>query len=515
MITGWSKKSSRWVLAGILPGFLSFFLSGLAAGVNPAWGQTGALPSSPAATGTVVTGKVELETVVRIPLEPVQSPVWRQAEAAARNQTGAGASSAPSGVSSQIDKVFETLLDGGELALAGGTLRPTLGRQAVSWGPGRFGQLTLGSATPLDWLLVDYSRSSLDYRQGVAALDWQDGRFLLARRWEWQGLLNATSRFQLGVTETASVRGSFPWRPEYFFPFVPQGFWQWLAGGEDGSAGEMNENLGLDASLELPGGGRLYGELFLDDPPYLAPGSGRGDTGGGRPEAGSSTWDRSAWLLGWQKNLVVNPGKAEGTQQIQVEYARTSPNVYKDTNPANSYYLNGQPLGFWLGPGSELLVVRVGWQGTRPVALPAWVFPLRFGMAVDREALEEAARRVAGNGQAGEEAEAQVARVPVKAVLAAGEPEGDQTTVSVQATVSTYGEVRFIRQAGEGQPVVPQQAGTSSEQQKVRISVGQSLNWRDMKVNVEVGVEHDRTGLGGSGQTSLVASVRISIPLAP
>ncbi|MGE5483214.1 MAG: hypothetical protein ACM3VX_10000 [Bacteroidota bacterium] len=498
---------------------------------------------------------IEISTVIHLPVDEKTigfgefAYTWLQPDlqaALTREQPGVGQANNQTGVGGVLRHWVDSLLQSslfteGFWPLAQGQLRPLLGRTTVGWGPGRFGQLTLGNSTPLDWLLLDYSRSPLRYRQGVAALDWNSDRFLLAHRLEWGG---GEYPVRLGISETMTVSQGFRFNPGYVVPFTPYFFWSWLDRRTNpDQALYMNENLGLDLQVHLPIG-QLYGEIFFDDPPPFAVSA---SVTKGQGPVLNGLFERSAWLMGWSWESGAEDSQRSGIrQQLVVEYAHSNPLAYQAVNRANSYTVGGRPLGFWLGPDSDMLVVRAGWIEPRSVRLPAWllpgyapgksqeqaedgtpILPVVLELAVDSGDIENAVARLAESGGLGVEqvpiavsavgaVEGAAGEVTAGAVAGAQEgravtpgSEGDGKTVAVPATVSTYGEVRFTRQGGDS----PQAEAVSEK--SVRIAVGQSLNWKDMKVDIQLGVEQTANAghRPGVQTVGLVAEVKITIPL--
>lgn len=175
----------------------------------------------------------------------------------------------------------------------------------------------------MDWGQVSYTQFAAQ-RQGLSH---QPDAKLYGHRLDvlW-GDLN------IGIYELlASAREDTDW--VYWIPLVPFFVAEHHTGDRD------NTTLGLDLNYRIPGWGRLYTELFLDD--LLSPGALLDNYWG----------NKFAWTLGsewvglWSGNV------------LQLEYARVEPWLYTHHTPNNQFQHHGALIGSSLAPNSHQVFV--------------------------------------------------------------------------------------------------------------------------------------------------------------
>ncbi|MBE3583525.1 MAG: hypothetical protein IMX01_05365 [Limnochordaceae bacterium] len=505
MRKGWARRGG-WL--ALLVSILAVAGTSRKAALVWALPEDGEAAPSPAASkgDRAPAGEVTLQGVIRIslpddlqPVPPAPSslagqsrsdsgsgPPARGAEGKAWNDASTKGTALPE---------WWSKLAKGSWQLGNGEVRGFIGTKGVAWGPGQFGHLLISDPPALNWILLSYERPSLSYEKGAALLGTTPSRLLFVQRLQWSQLLSAGRQFwsgtsvQLGWSDAAIYQRPDPFPAGYLLPFVPYSLWS-------GKSTETHgvEQWGVDVQLAEPRWGRVYGELLLPPP-------GRAPLGPASPYEGIRP---TGMLVGWQKQWVR---PAQGLLSLGVEYARTAVGAYEETVARDAYMGTEQNVGFWLGSDSEALVIRLAnSQGTATgttVTADSQRSPLV--LAFDKQDLATAAE--SGQGQVSWAA-------LVEADSASPSPD------TADNTVSTYGEVRFTRQGEDAKGTTGGQGSlaltpTGTPETTVSVSVGQSIRWNDVKVDVEVGIEttQNQGHRSGQGGTALVASVRITIPL--
>jgi len=122
-----------------------------------------------------------------------------------------------------------------------------------------------------------------------------------------------------------------------------------------------NAAIGADFEFLLIPNVKLYGELFIDD---LSTSKGSRFYG-----------NKVAYLAGgyWVDALKIK------NLDARIEYARTRPFVYTHRNPINTHSNFNTGLGHWIGPNSDLLLLRAQYRFSKSLFMAATFESFRHG----------------------------------------------------------------------------------------------------------------------------------------
>jgi len=218
-----------------------------------------------------------------------------------------------------------------------------LGRQAVDWGPGRRGNLTLSSYPPAyDFITLraHLGRFRFTHLHGfllsdvVYTYETDNGfirkeyaeKYIAAHRLEYSPFWRVT----LGLTESI-VYGERDIDPAYLNPLLL--FWS----AQHSSHDRDNEIMSADVEIIPLRGVRCFA-AFLIDEIYL------------KEIFADDARNKIALQAGFQ---LVDPFGWNDTD-VHVEYARVQPCVYTHKFPVNTYLHDGWPLGHWLENGDDI-----------------------------------------------------------------------------------------------------------------------------------------------------------------
>ena len=229
------------------------------------------------------------------------------------------------------------------LSTAYGPLTLNVGRQELSFGPGKIGNMVLGPRTGLDAIEFAVTFKWLQYRQFWALLDRVSDKRLFGHRLEiYAGAVT------LGFSEIALLIGDIPlvfYNPLPIPYLVTQALF--LHNGSGISNSQANMVLGIDIKWQSYEGLDLYGEFLVDDYPLTVPAAAPMRTGG---------------LVG-----LVYRGLPVG--ELTVEYARINRYTYCHTTADTDYVFLGKSLGHWAGPDTDLLTVKYSWDVAKKLTL--------------------------------------------------------------------------------------------------------------------------------------------------
>ncbi len=278
-------------------------------------------------------------TTIPNPFSPEQGLSWRQS---------------PPGESDAFDTDYGKL----EITYDGGPFQAVVGKFTEQWGPGRHA-ITLSQKPPtypqfgFDWQLntkvrVIYRHGDLVSREpdpsrgsvymgpaGPRQIDLS--RHIAAHRLE----IAPVDRLTVGLTELV-IYGSRGLELAYLLPFIPYWHVQHYLGDTD------NVQMSADITIDVLPGLSLFGVFLMDE---------------WRPQDTFKENNRN-WFA-WQGGL---DGRSLILEQdrLLVEATWTDHRVYRHRFPVNDAYSHRYPLGTWIGPHAQslLLAYRLPWRGS-------------------------------------------------------------------------------------------------------------------------------------------------------
>jgi hypothetical protein len=229
----------------------------------------------------------------------------------------------------------------GYVGFVSGPFRLFAGRMHNGWGSGIGEQLGLSQLNePMDMLkfTLDYRAVRFSYLHASLQSIGLD-RYLVGHRLDFR----VSSRVQVGAYETLvyARRGI---QLAYLNPFVPYHFVEHQLGDLD------NNMLGVDMTVLLLPGVRVFGELFIDD----------------------LNWTRSMFNH-WGNKLAYHAGvhwaSPLGWRQaeLRVSYMRVDPWVFTHDDSLNVYVHHGESIGARIGPNADRYQVAFSLRPHRDV----------------------------------------------------------------------------------------------------------------------------------------------------
>ncbi len=212
------------------------------------------------------------------------------------------------------------------------------GRNQLAWNISPLTQLTLARDNqPFDLVKIDRQWRRFRFTFVHANLRSQQRKYLASHRLE----IKANPRLFIGIGESV-IYGKRGAEFEYLNPLMLYHAAEHLLGDKD------NNTLTIDFTAFPFRGGKVYGEIFIDDLSLEFP-------------IGTYWGNKLAYLGGlyWARPLGWRSG------ELRFEYARIDPFVYTHDDSANIYEQDGEGLGVRFGPNADRLTVQAAFQPHR------------------------------------------------------------------------------------------------------------------------------------------------------
>ena len=236
----------------------------------------------------------------------------------------------------------------------------TYGKFKNYWGSGVSGSLILSDfAASYDQFKFEYTHSKFKFTSIYAFLidyhyhvldrlqqkKYMAGHSLELAPWDW---------LTLGVSETVIFKGR-SFEPAYLNPVMFYRSAEHYLGSPD------NMMMGFDFKLTPIKNVKFYGELLIDDITTS--------------KLGTGWYGNKFALLGGI--FFAEPFKLDNFD-LRLEYVRIRPYVYTHENSVQYTHYNSS-LGHWIGPNSDLLMVRINYQMTMRLSFGGSYCYLRHG----------------------------------------------------------------------------------------------------------------------------------------
>lgn len=203
-----------------------------------------------------------------------------------------------------------------------------LGRDALWWGPGRYGTLLLSDQAPsLDMVTLSTELWRMRLYGFSSLLSAEDKRWLSGHR-----AVLCLRNLTIGLSEVVLYSRGIP-EPAYLIPLFPYYAVQHNV--------KLDDNIlwALDVSFTTRGV-RPYGELLIDDYQY---------------ESDPPAPNKVGFLGGV---CLTDPFGIRDTD-LGLEYVRVIKWVYTQRNPLNVYLHREAGIGHWLGPDGDNITLRL------------------------------------------------------------------------------------------------------------------------------------------------------------
>jgi len=228
----------------------------------------------------------------------------------------------------------------------------TVGRQNITWGPGRRSGVTFSSNNPpMDVIRLDVRYDKLSYSGFIGDIRGTGGnKKIAAHRLD----LIPITGLRIGAGETVVYNRS-KFEILYSLPLMPFHIAEHHLGDRD------NNSVNFDITYDGLTSTRIYAEFFIDDYKLL--------------KNPFKHWgNKWAFLSGV---LFTKPLNLKNSL-LKIEYARIEPYVYTHVRPGNEYFNYDRPMGHWAGPDSDELFAS--YQNT-----PNWRTRLKLSFAMLRK----------------------------------------------------------------------------------------------------------------------------------
>lgn len=207
-----------------------------------------------------------------------------------------------------------------------------LGRDRIQWGPGLAGNLMFSANSPrMDMFRIKAQYGRFHFISLHGKLGNSTGqKYVAAHRLE----VKLKSWLIMGAGESV-IYGLRDPEPMYMNPLMPYHIAEHHLGDQD------NNTMGFDWTIYPVKNHKIYAELFIDD-----------WTSAKNPL--TYYGNKFAFLLGWH---WCNPLGLYNLD-FNLEYTRIEPFVYTHEDTINQYIHYDTPIGHWLGPDSDDLLLK-------------------------------------------------------------------------------------------------------------------------------------------------------------
>ena len=228
----------------------------------------------------------------------------------------------------------------------------TVGRQNITWGPGRRSGVTFSSNNPpMDVIRIDVRYSKLSYSGFIGDIRGTgNNKKIAAHRLD----IIPITGLRIGAGETVVYNRS-KFEILYSLPLMPFHIAEHHLGDRD------NNSVNFDITYDGLSDTRVYAEFFIDD--YKL-----------RKNPFTHFGNKWAMLSGV---LFTKPLNLKNSL-LTIEYSRIEPYVYTHVRPGNEYFNYDRPMGHWAGPDSEELFVSY-------VNTPNWRTRLKLSFGILRQ----------------------------------------------------------------------------------------------------------------------------------
>ncbi|MCH8927875.1 MAG: hypothetical protein IIB39_04070 [Candidatus Marinimicrobia bacterium] len=205
----------------------------------------------------------------------------------------------------------------------------TVGRQNITWGPGRRSGLTFSSNNPpMDVIRLDVRYRKLSYSGFIGDIRGRGGnKKIAAHRLD----IIPITGLRIGAGETVVYNRS-KFEILYSLPLMPFHIAEHHLGDRD------NNSINFDITYDRLSNTSVYAELFIDDYKLL--------------KNPFTHWGNKWAVLSGV--LFTKPLNMKNST-LRIEYSRIEPYVYTHVRSGNEYFNYDRPMGHWAGPDSDEL----------------------------------------------------------------------------------------------------------------------------------------------------------------